>query len=78
MSLFLVSAAGRLVRAEAGNGWPSGTEDIYKIYAESFQEVDHLGRILEEAQTIVGDALAGPFRQLAAPHFSKGSPRTRS
>ena len=44
------------------NGWfaarPSGTEDIYKVYAESFQGADHLGRILEEAQTIVGDALA--------------------
>ena len=43
-------------------GWfaahPSGTEDIYKIYAESFREEDHLRRILEEAQTIVNDALA--------------------
>jgi len=46
------------------NGWfaarPSGTEDIYKIYAESFRGADHLRRILEEAQTIVGDALAAP------------------
>ncbi len=46
------------------NGWfaarPSGTEDIYKIYAESFRGADHLGRILEEAQTIVGEALASP------------------
>ena len=44
------------------NGWfaarPSGTEDIYKIYAESFLGEDHLQRILEEAQTIVGDAFA--------------------
>lgn len=44
------------------NGWfaarPSGTEDIYKIYAESFLGADHLRRILEEAQTIVSDALA--------------------
>jgi phosphoglucomutase len=44
------------------NGWfaarPSGTEDIYKIYAESFNGHDHLSRILEEAQTIVGAALA--------------------
>jgi phosphoglucomutase len=43
------------------NGWfaarPSGTEDIYKIYAESFRGTDHLRRILEEAQTIVSDAL---------------------
>ncbi len=37
---------------------PSGTEDIYKIYAESFLGADHLRRILEEAQTIVSDALA--------------------
>lgn len=44
------------------NGWfaarPSGTEDIYKIYAESFRGADHLRCILEEAQTIVNDALA--------------------
>jgi phosphoglucomutase len=48
----------------AQNGWfaarPSGTEDIYKIYAESFQGADHLRRILEEAQTIVSDALPKP------------------
>jgi phosphoglucomutase len=46
----------------AENGWfaarPSGTEDIYKIYGESFRGADHLRRILEEAQTIVSDALA--------------------
>ena len=44
------------------SGWfaarPSGTENIYKIYAESFEGVDHLDRILEEAQTIVDAALA--------------------
>jgi phosphoglucomutase len=44
------------------SGWfaarPSGTEDIYKIYAESFRGADHLRRIQEEAQTIVSDALA--------------------
>jgi phosphoglucomutase len=46
----------------AKSGWfaarPSGTENIYKIYAESFRGADHLRRILEEAQTIVSDALA--------------------
>jgi phosphoglucomutase len=46
------------------NGWfaarPSGTEDIYKIYAESFKGADHLGRILAEARTIVGEALSSP------------------
>ena len=45
----------------AKSGWfaarPSGTEDIYKIYAESFHGADHLRRILEEAQTIVNEAL---------------------
>jgi phosphoglucomutase len=51
----------------AENGWfaarPSGTEDIYKIYAESFRGADHLRRILEESQTIVNGALAAaPLR----------------
>jgi phosphoglucomutase len=45
----------------AENGWfaarPSGTEDIYKIYAESFRGADHLHRILEEAQAIVSAAV---------------------
>ena len=41
----------------------SGTEDIYKIYAESFRGADHLRRILEEAQTLVNDALTeAPLR----------------
>jgi len=51
------------VKVITESGWfaarPSGTEDIYKIYAESFRGADHLRRILEEAQTIVNDALAG-------------------
>jgi phosphoglucomutase len=51
----------------AESGWfaarPSGTENIYKIYAESFRGADHLSRILEEAQTIVNNALtAAPQR----------------
>ena len=41
-------------------GWfaarPSGTEDIYKIYAESFRGEDHLKRLVQEAQEIVADA----------------------
>ena len=48
----------------AESGWfaarPSGTEDIYKIYAESFRGADHLHRILTEAQVIVDAALAAP------------------
>ncbi len=50
------------LKVAAENGWfaarPSGTEDIYKIYAESFQGSDHLRRIVEEAQAIVNAALA--------------------
>ena len=48
----------------AEHGWfaarPSGTENIYKIYAESFRGADHLHRILVEAQAIVDAALAAP------------------
>jgi len=43
------------------NGWfaarPSGTEDIYKLYAESFKSAEHLQQIVAEAQQIVADAL---------------------
>ena len=50
------------LKVAAKSGWfaarPSGTEDIYKIYGESFRGADHLQRIIEEAQTIVNDALA--------------------
>jgi phosphoglucomutase len=50
------------LKVAAGSGWfaarPSGTENIYKIYAESFRGAEHLRRILEEAQRIVSDALA--------------------
>ena len=51
------------LKVVAENGWfatrPSGTEAIYKIYAESFKGANHLRRIVEEAQTIVNDILAG-------------------
>jgi phosphoglucomutase len=55
------------LKAVAESGWfaarPSGTEDIYKIYAESFRGADHLNRILEEARMMVGKALqAAPKR----------------
>ena len=50
------------LKVAAKSGWfaarPSGTEDIYKIYGESFQGADHLRRIQEEAQAIVNAALA--------------------
>jgi phosphoglucomutase len=49
------------LKVVAENGWfaarPSGTEDVYKIYAESFLGEDHLLRIQEEAQEIVNKAL---------------------
>ena len=53
----------------AKSGWfaarPSGTEDIYKIYAESFRDAGHLRRIEEEAQAIVTAAVtAAPARKL--------------
>ncbi|RKG79035.1 alpha-D-glucose phosphate-specific phosphoglucomutase [Corallococcus exercitus] len=44
------------------NGWfaarPSGTEDVYKIYAESFRDQAHLDTIVQEARAIVGEAFA--------------------
>jgi phosphoglucomutase len=47
----------------AASGWfaarPSGTENVYKIYAESFRDQAHLERIISEAQQIVNNALAG-------------------
>jgi phosphoglucomutase len=47
----------------AASGWfaarPSGTEHIYKIYAESFKDQTHLEAIVAEAQEIVHNALAG-------------------
>ena len=49
------------VKVVAENGWfaarPSGTEEIYKIYAESFSGKEHLEQIEAEAQVIVGNAL---------------------
>jgi len=49
------------LKVVAKNGWfaarPSGTENIYKIYAESFRDQAHLGKIVEEAQQIVTNAL---------------------
>jgi phosphoglucomutase len=54
------------IKVIAENGWfaarPSGTEEIYKIYAESFIGRDHLRKIEDEAQTIVSEALARSSR----------------
>jgi len=50
------------LKVTAENGWfaarPSGTEDVYKIYAESFKGRDHLEKIKGEAQEIVNSAFA--------------------
>jgi phosphoglucomutase len=49
------------IKVASANGWfaarPSGTEDIYKIYAESFKDEAHLQQLLEEAQAMVDKAL---------------------
>ena len=50
------------IKVSAEHGWfaarPSGTENIYKIYAESFLGEEHLKRILNEAQSVVNETLA--------------------
>ena len=50
------------IKVVAANGWfaarPSGTEDIYKIYAESFRDQSHLNTIVGEAREMVDRALA--------------------
>jgi phosphoglucomutase len=49
------------LKVTTANGWfaarPSGTENIYKIYAESFRDAAHLQTIVSEAQQIVNNAL---------------------
>src|SRR5262249_56743282 len=51
------------LKVVAASGWfaarPSGTEHIYKIYAESFKDAKHLDAIVAEAQEMVHNALAG-------------------
>jgi len=51
------------IKVISKNGWfaarPSGTEDVYKIYAESFVSEDHLRRIQKDAQALVGSVIGG-------------------
>ncbi|MGA5762216.1 phosphoglucomutase (alpha-D-glucose-1,6-bisphosphate-dependent) [Nonomuraea bangladeshensis] len=51
------------VKVSTEHAWfaarPSGTEDVYKIYAESFRGPDHLAKVQEEARSLVSAALAG-------------------
>ena len=50
------------IKVSTASGWfaarPSGTENVYKLYAESFRGQEHLRRIQEEAQALVRRALA--------------------
>ena len=71
------------LKVVATNGWfaarPSGTENIYKIYAESFKSQSHLDEIVGEAQTMVGNALAYTDRVLVIEKQAQGlSTRARS
>ena len=51
------------VKVVAASAWfaarPSGTEDVYKVYAESFLGDEHLGRVIAEAEELVARALGG-------------------
>jgi phosphoglucomutase len=51
------------LKVTTAQGWfaarPSGTEDVYKLYAESFRDAAHLARIVEEAKAILGSVLSG-------------------
>jgi phosphoglucomutase len=55
------------VKVISENGWfalrPSGTEEAYKIYAESFKGADHLRQIQTDAQKIATDAMSGAFEK---------------
>jgi len=59
------------IKVVTANGWfaarPSGTENLYKIYAESFLGTGHLQRLLESAQTMVGEALVPPAKETTPP-----------
>jgi hypothetical protein len=67
------------IKVVAKSGWfaarPSGTEDIYKIYAESFRSKDHLQQIQRDAQTIIDNLVAssraGPVRAAGASSASR-------
>jgi phosphoglucomutase len=52
------------IKVVTANGWfavrPSGTEDVYKLYAESFRSRDHLRQIQAEARAFIDGALTRP------------------
>jgi phosphoglucomutase len=59
------------LKVVAANGWfaarPSGTENVYKIYAESFKDPSHLQAIVDDAQRMVNDCLASGRSALPSP-----------
>jgi len=70
------------LKVNAEHGWfaarPSGTEDVYKIYAESYRGADHLRRIQAEAQSMVSSVFAAtpdPNNQVAEKSDSRGKAR---
>ena len=62
------------VKVIAENGWfaarPSGTENIYKLYAESFRSEQHLRRIIDDAQAIIDTALSAGAQNVNAKQLS--------
>ncbi len=64
------------IKVVTDNGWfavrPSGTEPLYKLYAESFRGRSHLRRIEEEAQALIADALSGAGPGQGNPGASHG------
>jgi phosphoglucomutase len=69
------------IKVSAASGWyaarPSGTEEIYKIYAESFKGTEHLQQILQEAQATVDAALAPAPGSASASTSSTASAAVR-
>jgi phosphoglucomutase len=65
------------IKVIAGNGWfaarPSGTEEIYKIYAESFLGQDHLRKIEEEAQAMIAETLGRSTRAALSQQAARRS-----
>ena len=68
------------IKVVAENGWfaarPSGTEDVYKIYAESFRSEDHLRQIQQEAQDAIARSVRDGGRLMSSVPGS--APRTVS
>ena len=70
------------LKVVTGSGWfaarPSGTENIYKLYAESFKSQAHLDAIVEEAQAMVGRALAADHKQWSTDRLGIAAARPRT